>query len=102
MKLFLLFLTAGIDSNSIFDEDSEACKKVFEQHPHANCVLFSDEDCLTDVEDGTAIEPAAINRAITYLDLGLASRLSNEIESISVRKGCSLKVYSGNTILIYI
>merc|ERR1712226_1383613 len=57
----------GIDPASVFEESSKKCQTAFQTHPYANCILYTDEDC-TSGEPG---ETTPINRAISYVSLGV-------------------------------
>ena len=72
----------------MFEESSKKCQTAFQTHPYANCILYTDEDCTSD-EPG---ETTPINRAISYVSLGV---LRNKVEGISVRQGCTLKIWKG-------
>ena len=68
----------------------------FKTHPYANCILYTDQSCGSD----NGLEPQPINKAIAYLKFGLTGRYRNEVQAISVRRGCSLRIWRGNIILV--
>lgn len=83
--IFLSFID-GVDPASVFEKTSKNCQTAFQTHPYANCILYTDEDCTSDDPS----ETMPINRAISFVSLGL---LRNKVEGISVRKGCTLRLW---------
>ena len=72
----------------MFDKTSEKCKTAFVDNANAKCILYTDEDCTSDDDS----ETTPINIPNSYLSLGL---VRNKIEGVSVRQGCSLRVWKG-------
>ena len=66
-----------------------ACKDAFAvTHPSADCILYDDEDC-----DGS--EGVKEMRQGAFV----LNKLDFDVESVSIRKGCYLNIYSGILIL---
>ena len=66
-----------------------ACKDVFKStHPGADCILYDDENC--DGEEGVK----ELRRGESFM-----RSLEFDVESVSVRKGCFLHIYTGKSCL---
>ena len=78
------------DSGSRFEDSPEKCKTVFQKYPNADCILFDNEDC--EIDDVS--KPLTISKD-TRVIINESSKWADEIESVSVRKGCTLNVWTG-------
>ena len=73
----------------ILDDVSEhRCKEAFINHSEDSCILYDDDRC--DGEEGLKAmkNGASLMNVVKLVDF--------DVESVSVRKGCQLTVYTGN------
>ena len=68
------------------------CKETFIKNPLAGCILYDDKECDAS-DDSVALSSG---QAITFSE---DDKFSGEAESMSVRKGCTLTVYTGMWII---
>ena len=66
----------------------DLCKDIFVRHSNASCILYDDEKC-----DGS--------EGIRKLSAGESfvngtTALGFDVESISIKDGCQIKIFSGN------
>ena len=78
----------------ISDENEDLCKDTFIKNPLAHCILYDDEEC--DASDASV--SLSSGQSITF---SANDEFSGEAESVSVKKGCQLTVYTGMYILSY-
>ena len=64
---------------------------MFEKYSYADCVVFDDDNCNTD----ETAAPIAI-RSGEFASIPPGIDFSDEIDSVSVRKGCEIKLFTGN------
>ena len=74
--------------------EKDLCKNIFEEHSSAGCILYDDEKC--DGSDGIKILAAG------ELLMTDTTALDFDVESISIKKGCHMTVYTGNNSISYI
>ena len=74
----------------------ELCENAFVRHSKADCVLYDKVDC--DKTIGTR----EMGNGDTIMDIEKLTKTNEtfEVESISVREGCALTVYTGKNIII--
>ena len=72
----------------MFDKSPEKCKTAFVDNANAKCILYTDEDCKSDEDT----ETTPINIPNSYLSVGM---VRNKIKGVSVRQGCTLRVWKG-------
>ena len=62
------------------------CPDVFDRYPNAHCIVYDDERC--DEKDWVITLTNG-----TRLSFGSNFKLSNDVESVSVRQGCTLRTF---------
>ena len=72
----------------ISDEIEDLCKETFTKNPLAGCILYDDKRCDAS-DDSISLLPG---QSITF---PVSDTFSGEAESVSVKKGCQLTVYTG-------
>ena len=87
--LSLFLMTYSLISDAF---DGNMCQNVFEKDPETNCVLYENERCdgregLKELHDGERL-------------WNVENQTLFNVESISLRKGCRLTLYTGNNIII--
>ena len=70
------------------EDDDKRCENVFNKYPSAKCIAYDDGKC--DDEDWSLFLKDGEFRTFSQGELYYA-----EMESISVRKGCQLKIWKG-------
>jgi len=81
----LIFILPLVISSPI-NEEGNTCKDVFKRtYSGASCILYDDEDC--DGNEGV--------KAMTQGEFLMTEPLGFDVESVSVRKGCYLNMYTG-------
>ena len=71
----------------ILISDQDLCKEVFVTHPAAGCTLYDDSKC--NGEEGMKTMKSG------WFLLTDQTKLELDVESVSIRKGCYLTIYSG-------
>ena len=87
MYIFCLDTTIPPPFLNIDDVEEEFCKEAFVEDSGASCILYDDEKC-----DGSEGVKELTNGALLLTD---TTALDFDVESISIKKGCQLSVYSG-------
>ena len=64
---------------------------MFEKYSNADCLLYDNEDCTTD----DIPEPLAVSSG-AMVAIHPKHEFANEIESVSIKQGCGLSVWTGN------
>ena len=87
MLLFLYWLL-------IEDECPGCCEEAFTTtYPSADCIVYNDADCDNMGLGDKWAMPLKSGQSETFANL---TKYSNDIESISVRQGCRIKIWTGN------
>jgi len=87
--VFAFFCAFGTIHCIVAKEKSEKgfCKETFSKHTTADCILYDDEECDGDEGVKEMRRGGVLLTAKTVLPF--------DVESVSIRKGCQLTVYTG-------
>ena len=92
MSVCTLSLQSQFNSLFLDDTKTDFCKVAFNKHPSADCILYDDEEC--DGEEGVK----EMRRGSVLFDV--ETELDFDVESVSIRAGCLLTVYTGSKICV--
>ena len=66
----------------------EVCPFTFNTYPNANCILYDDENCNGD--EGVK------EMSNGDIEINFESMNGFDVESVSIKQGCKLTIYTGN------
>ena len=74
-----------MEENNEIEEDF--CQDIFDKNPDVDCVLYDDERC----DGDKGIKKLKSGDVVTNIE----ETLGFDVESVSIKKGCQLKVHTG-------
>ena len=73
---------------SFSEQCEDLCPDTFSLYPNARCILYDDEKC----NGAEGMKQMGNGDDITNIEM----RYSFDVESISIKRGCEMTIFSGN------